>query len=157
MAEEQKATNTAKRHSILQDLSAQLRSKAITSDVQVLGKTFKLKGPLSEDEEVWAESRTRAESIAAYNTSNNDARLAASLVSIDGVTVDQLFTYPDSMSKEIRDNLDANSARKRYWLMDQILAFIAEEGSRQFVGKLIDGLRDIDNRLKEVTQEAPKS
>lgn len=158
MAEEQKSDPTkAKIHTVLQDLQTQLRSKHITEKVTVLGKEFVLKAPLSEDEEIWAETQTRSDSTISFSTSNNAARLAAGLVSIAGIEVDKLFEYPEGMKKEVREAIDGNSARRRYWVMAQLLTFIAEEGNRGFTGKLIDAQRALDKRIQEAQDEAPKS
>jgi hypothetical protein len=148
--------NKAKRHALLKTLSSELSKGFIEDVVKVDGHSFKLT-TLNEDEESWADGFIQAPNPASIYSSRKAPRLAAAIKSIDGLTIAELFTYPDDMEKAYRSRLDENPIAKQIWLRSQLLEFLSAEGNRPWINKLYTALSALDDKREEATKEIKNS
>lgn len=144
----------AKRHSILDSLKQELVKGYREVEVTVLNKKFKLR-TLNEDEEVWVDGHVRALTPMAMISSRKAPKLAAAIREIDGMPVDRLFDYPDTMDKAKREEFDKNEILRRWWVRDQMLLFLAEDGVRPFVNELVEALEKLEDERNEAIKEVP--
>lgn len=146
----------AKRHSILDSLKADLVKGSKETEVSIMGRKFKLT-TLSEDEEVWADGYIRNSTTMALISSRRAPRLAAAIKSIDGVSVAQLFMYPDDMEKAKRDELDKNEIMHKWWVREQVLLFLSEDSCRPFITTLYDEYEKMESDRADAIKEIPNS
>lgn len=146
----------AKRHSVLENLRKDLARGSLSSEVTIKGFKFKV-ATLNEDEETWADSYMRTNSPASMYTSRRAPRLAAAIRALNDVPVDELFTFPDDMPKGTKDRLLENPIDKRFWIRDQVLMFLLEEGNRGFITELYAELSKLDEQRDEAVKEIPNS
>lgn len=146
----------AKRHSVLESLRKDLALGALTTELTIKGYKFKLT-TLNEDEETWADTFMRTSSPAAMYTSRRAPRLAASVKTINDMPVDELFTFPDDMPKQVKDRLLENGIEKRFWVRDQVLMFLLEESNRGFITELYEALSKLDDQREQGAKELPNS
>ena len=117
---------TAKRHQILQDITTQIKGTEVSDICDIAGHKY-LMTTITADEEVWADGYTSANSPMAAVTSMKMPVLAASIKSIDGVVVSDLFTFPDSMPEAEQQFNSQDAWHKRYWLMTQLLLWLGDK------------------------------
>lgn len=145
----------AKRHNVLDNLKKELLRGFVSKTFDVDGHKYEL-STLNEDEETWADSLVRPVNMMSTVTSRKAPRLAAALRSIDGVTVEQLFQYPDDMPRDIKNALDDNPIQRKFWVRDQVLYFLAEDAPRQYVTTLFEKLNELEKERDEVLKNVPK-
>lgn len=145
-----------KNHSVLETLKRELAKGFIEKSVEVSGHKFILH-TLNEDAETWADSYIRTNSPASIMSSRKAPRLAVAIWSIDGVPVSEMFSYPDGMPSEVKKALDENPVQKKFWIRDQMLYFLAEDGIRSFIDTLFSHLQDLETQRDEAVKEVPKS
>jgi hypothetical protein len=146
----------AKRSKILDDLKQEL-SKGFIQKEFTIGTHKFLMRTLTEDDEVWADSFVRTTSSVSIISSRRSPRLAASIKAIDGVSVNELFLYPDDMPAETRKNLDDNPVQKRYWLYSQVLYFLSDDTNRDFINSLWTSFESLDEDRVKASKELPNS
>jgi len=128
---EQKKTDiikipVAKRHKILNDIAEQIDHCSEISDVfMIAGHNYKLQ-TLSTDEEVWADGYTNTSSPISTFTSIRVPKLAAAIREIDGVTISDLFDFPENANKADIEYHTSSQYRKRYWEMNQMLIWLGD-------------------------------
>jgi len=146
----------ARRNPVLDNLRKDLAQGCLDETVVIRGHKYKLT-TLTEDEETWADTYTRANSPASMYSSRRAPRLAASIKELDGVSSQDLFLFPEDMPESVKKRLIDNPIEKRYWIRDQLLMFLLEDGNRPFINELYDVLNRLDNKRDEVIKELPKS
>lgn len=146
----------AKRHSALESLKKDLSRGRLEKEVTVDGHKFKLH-TLNEDEETWADGYIKTLTPTAFLSSRKAPRLAAAISSMDGIPKEELFVYPDDMPKEAKQALDESPERRKQWVREQMLLFLAEDGTRPFVEKLYAGLEDLDKERAKAIEALPNS
>lgn len=146
----------AKRHSVLENLRKDLALGVLETEITIKGYKFKV-STLNEDEETWADTYIRTSSPASMFTSRRAPRLAAAIRSINDVPVEDLFSYPEDMPKNVKDTLNENPINKRFWVRDQVLMFLVEEGNRVFITSLYEALSKLDDQREEAGKELPNS
>lgn len=146
----------AKRNPVLENLRKDLAKGYLDETVEIAGHKYKLT-TLTEDEETWADTYTRTNSPASMFSSRRAPRLAASIKELDGVATADLFLIPDDMPKSIQDRLRDNPIDKRYWIRDQMLMFLLEDGNRTYISELYTVLNRLDEKRDKVVEELPKS
>jgi hypothetical protein len=146
----------AKRHTVLDNLKKDLSKGFIEQEVAVLNTKFKLRS-LNEDAESWADGFVRSSSPLAMVNSRKAPRLAVAIQTVDGVSLDQLFMYPDDMPEKAKQALDENPIAKRYWLWEQMLYFLSEDAGRPFVNELYDALARMDESRDQSLEKIPNS
>ena len=146
----------AKRHPALEALRKDLAKGLLEEEVSVNGHKFKIT-TLNEDEETWADAYMRTGSPAAMLSSRRAPRLAAAIKAINGISVEELFNFPDDMPKVLKDRLNDNAIEKKFWIRDQVLMFLAEDGNRPFISELYSGLTRLDEKRDEAIKAIPNS
>jgi len=146
----------AKRHAILKTLSTDLAKGFIEDTVKVGGHTFKI-ATLNEDEESWSDTFIRTSSPASIYSSRKAPRLAAAIKSIDEIPVAELFTYPEDMKPDVRERLNENPIQKQFWLRNEMLLFLCEEGNRTWINELYETLSKLDDKRDEATKQIKNS
>jgi hypothetical protein len=136
----------AKRHSLLENLKRDLSKGFVEKEVTIDGHRYRLH-TLNEEEESWVDAHVPMNATIASFTQKRAPRVAVALTHIDSLATHELFTYPDSMSKEQKDVLENDQESKKLWLREQVLLFICEEGNRGFVNKLNDELLTMEKSL----------
>jgi len=117
---------TAIRHKVLEDISTQLHNVEISDLFEIAGHKYEM-SVLTSDEEVWADSYTNLTSQMSAITSMKIPRLSASIKSIDGVKVDDLFKFSDDANKADTEYHSQSQYRKRYWVMNQMLIWLGDK------------------------------
>lgn len=144
----------AKRHSVLENLKKDLEKGYLEKDVTVQGYKFKLH-TLNEDEEIWADGYTRTNTPLSMITSSKAPRIAAATAAINDVPTGELFTYPDDMPENTKKALAENAIQKRYWLREQMLYFLAEDGIRPFINELYQALSALEDERSRAFEQIP--
>lgn len=137
----------AKRHQILRDMAAEMNGRHIQKDVVVEKWTFTVRTikPVESD---WVMAK-------AENSYGDPAKLmmfqvrpliAASLVAINGVSVEQLFELPDEMSAAVKEALLRDDRALRSWRRDQVLEFIGEELQEEVLAPLWNAISSLKER-----------
>ena len=119
----------AKRHKLLQDIDTQIGGMEISDTFRVADHTYHM-STLTSDEEVWADAYCNMSSEISAFSSMRTPRLAASIKAIDGVSVDELFTFPDDMAEADRKYHSGSQYRKRYWTMNQMMLWLGDRSSK---------------------------
>jgi DNA topoisomerase IB len=146
----------AKRHAILKTLSAELSKGFIEDMVKVGNHTYKI-ATLNEDEESWADSFIRTSSPASIYSSRKAPRLAAAIKAIDDVPIAELFMYPDDMKEDVRAQLNENPVQKQFWLRNEMLLYLSDEGNRPWINELYTALSKLDDKRDEATKQVKNS
>lgn len=146
----------AKRNSVLENLRKDLAKGHLEEVVDLGGHKYKLT-TLTEDEETWADTYMRTNSAASMFSSRRAPRLAAAIKELDGTVIGDLFTFPDDMPEPVKKRLVDNPIEKRYWIREQMLMFLLEDGNRTFVTGLYESLTKLDERRDEAIKEIPKA
>lgn len=142
----------AKRSAVLQALKQDLSKGFIEEEVEIDGHKFVLR-TLSEDSEVWSDSFIRVSSSISILSSRKAPRLAAAIKSIDGVSAEHLFEYPDDMDGDQKKSLNDNPIQKKYWIYTQMLYFLSDETSRPFINKLWEAFDKLEDKREEGIKE----
>ena len=146
----------AKRNPVLDNLRKDLAQGFLDETVTIRGHKYKLT-TLTEDEETWADTYTRTNSPASMYSSRRAPRLAAAIKELDGVASQDLFLYPDDMPESVKKRLVDNPIEKKYWIRDQLLMFLLEDGNRPYINDLYEVLNRLDAKRDEVIKELPNS
>ena len=137
----------AKRHQILRDMAAEMNGRHIQKDVVVERWTFTIR-TLKPVEQDWVMSK-------AENSFGDPAKLmmfqvrplvAASLVAVNGVSVEELFALPDDMSADIKLALQRDEKAMRSWRLSQVLEFVGEELQEEIVAPLWNAITMLKER-----------
>jgi hypothetical protein len=145
----------AKYHQVIADLRTDLAKGHLEDTFDVGGHKYVMH-TLNEDEETWADTFVRTNSPASMISSRKAPRIAAAIKSIDGVAISGLFSYPDDMPKDNKQRLDNNPIEKQYWLRDQMLYLLADDGFRSYTNELFACLVKLDERRDEAIKVLPK-
>lgn len=145
-----------KKHAALESLKKDLSQGYLEKEVTVSGHKFKLH-TLNEDEETWADGYIKTLTPTAFLSSRKAPRLAAALMEVNGVPKGDLFGYPDDMPKEAKQALDENPERKKQWVREQMLLFLAEDGNRLFIERLYSALEELDQERAKAIEALPNS
>jgi hypothetical protein len=146
----------AKRSKLLDTLKQELSKGFVEREVEISGHKYKL-CTLNEDAETWADSFIRTASTASILSSRKAPRIAASIQSIDGISISNLFEYPDDMSSEQKKSMDENPLSKKMWVWTQMLYFLAEDASRPFINKLYEAFDQLERERDTAVTEIPKA
>lgn len=144
----------AKRSAKLELLKEELKKGFIEEEFEVGGHKWRLR-TLTEDDECWADTYLRTMSTAAILSSRKAPRLAVSIVSLDGELTKDMFGIPDDMPAEAKKDLQDNPVRFKYWLYDQMLYFLLEEGNRSFVNGLWEKYEALTTKREESAPAVP--
>ncbi len=150
------ADYVAKRNPVLENLRKDLAQGYLDETVTIRGHLYKLT-TLTEEEESWADTYIRTNSPASMYSSRRAPRLAAAIKELDGVVNHELFLFPDDMPEAVKKRLNENPIEKRYWIRDQLLMFLLEDGNRPFINDLYEVLSRLDNKRDEAIKEIPKA
>lgn len=127
MAEEKKNAKAempeAERHKLLDAIDSELRGAHKEQNFELLGRTYRLK-TLDPAEESWADSYVAGNNF--YQTARNRRApyVAAALVSIDNIPVDQLWKMPEDAPALHKKLYDENKEFHKNWLHEQILSWL---------------------------------
>lgn len=146
----------AKRSLVLENLKKELSRGFLEREVEVRGHKWVLH-TLNEEDETWADSFVMTTSPSALIASRKAPRLAVAIKSVDNVSTASLFEYPDDMPKELKDELNKDPVRKRFWVRDQMLAFLNEDMHRPFIDDLHVKLMELEKERNDAITEIPKS
>lgn len=147
----------AKRHRILQDLSAEVSGRRITDTVEVDGWEFKVRTLRPyEDDWVLINTPPSGGDPAKLMMLRMKPVVAASLVAIDGTAVEELFSLPEDMDALLKEQLlrDANALRE--WRLEQVLNFVREDMDDALVGPLWSGCMKLSERKRDAEGEVEK-
>ncbi len=144
----------AKRHSVLETLRKDLAKGFISKEVLLGDYTFVLH-TLNEDDEIYCDQYVRTISPLSLATSRKTPRLAASIRSINNIATGDLFGYPDDMPLEVRNEIDKDPIRKKYWTYDQMQVFLAEDCVRPFINRLYEEYEELEKKRDEAIGELP--
>lgn len=111
----------AEEHPLVKDIETQMTGAQIRDVTTICGRKYELE-TLWSHEESWADAYVGG--VNFYQTGRNRRLpyIAASLRSIDGVPVEQLFKLPTSMSADLKEQFDAKPELVVAWRREQILA-----------------------------------
>lgn len=146
----------AKKSTKLQLLKQELSRGFIEKEFEINGHKFVL-STLNEDDENWADTYTRISTPAAILSSRKAPRIAAALKTMDGETKAELFQFPDDMSETTKKAMLDNPIQLRYWLNDQALYFLMEDGTRPFINQLWEKYEELEKQREEAFEDLPKS
>ena len=142
----------AKKHQILADISGALSGKLPEITVEVLGHLYILR-LLKPEGDDWVAANTVGSTFAAALMNSRNPIVAASLVSIDGLPVEQLFSPDETMDARMKETLMAESKLIREWRREQVLDWVREELDPYVVGMLYDGYQKLIPQHREAMQE----
>lgn len=145
---------SAKRHSVLGDISAGLRGLVPTSTTSIVGHTYTLTA-LSPEAEDWVNGQGVGNSLVGIAISTQKPRLAAAIVAIDSVPVEQLFTPGDDMTKEQREALLSSSMEnQRIWRREELLKWLRDDFDTLVIAKLDTAYAELKSRHYEALKDA---
>lgn len=144
----------ARRHSVLESLKKDLAKGCLEKEVTVRGYKFKIH-TLNEDEETWADGYTRTSTALAMVNSSKAPKLAAAISFVNDVPTSELFTFPEDMPDEVKRGLNDNPIQRKYWLREQMLYFLAEDGIRPFINQLYSTLFELEQERDKAIEEIP--
>lgn len=145
----------AKRHKILDDITAQITGTEKSGVMELIGHKFFMT-TINADEEVWADSHTNTSSPMAVLTSIKAPKLAAAIKSIDGVKIDDMFEFSDESSQEDKNYHMQSQYRKRYWEMTQLLLWLCDRPDN-VINDLYKFYLDLSKQRDESWDELKKS
>ena len=132
----------------IEDLGKLMIGSEIKDFVIINGVKFWLE-TLNYDSETWADQFVRTKIEEMFNTEGaisliKQRRVPYIAAAITGIqmpngeleTKEQLFSYPDDMSKELVEQLESNPVNKKYWLNKNMLLFFAQKSNAQFIEPL---------------------
>jgi hypothetical protein len=143
----------AKRHAVLETLKKDLSRGFLEKEVVVMGHKYLLH-TLDEDAEVWSDSYVRTSTAMSLMTSRKVPRLAVAIQKIDDISVLEMFSYPDSMSKQLKDGFDADPVSRKYWVWQQMMLFLSES-TRAFIEALYIEYENLEKERDEAIKEVP--
>ena len=154
MADASAGAGRAKPNKILQDFFDDVKVGFIEDTFELRGKTWTIRTP-TPDEESWADRYVQADTALAFVSTQRISRLAVAIKSINGVSIDGLYSYPDDMPTETRKLMDSDPDRKRYWLYGQLMASLASDVPPPVVKQLWDRYDAlIDRQTKALSEVA---
>jgi len=145
----------AKYHSVLNDINKQLGGQELTITADVAGHTFFM-STLTADEEMWADGIMQVNSPAQAVSSFRMSRLAAAIKQIDGVSVPDLFQFPDEMNEERKREYRSSKYSKRTWEMGQVYMWLGEL-PMAVIDDLAQKYQEISKKRKESLDQIKNS
>ena len=109
----------AKAHPMRTKLAEQMQGAQVTDTFTIAGNKYTLR-TLWPYEENWADARVVGVNIYQNGRSRRPAYVAASIVAVNGVSVDEMYQLPDSASKELRETFEKDKAAYDDWRRQQI-------------------------------------
>ena len=146
---------TAIRHKVLEDISTQLHSTEVSDIFDIAGHKYEM-STLTSDEDVWSDSYTNLTSQMSAITSMKVPRLSASIKSIDGIKVDELFKFSEEADKADKEYHSQSQYRKRYWVMNQMLIWLGDK-PKVLVNDLWTHYSELVDRRDKAWEELKKS
>jgi len=148
------STLKAKRNQLLSDISGAVLGQRTSKVVPVLGHDFTLLLPLPEGED-WVANHTPGTTITAALLNSRKPSLAVAIQAIDGVSVEQLFEFPDDMEpKEKKEILD-NPELFKSWLRTQVLMWLSDEVDTVMVDQLHEAYSEMVRDHKKTMEAVP--
>lgn len=116
----------ADEHPLLRDVETQMSGTQIRDKTTICGRVYELE-TLWPWEESWADGYV--DGINFYQTGRNRRLpyIAASIRSIDGVSIAELFKLPASTPEDMRAQYEANPMVLAAWRRDQLFKRLAAE------------------------------
>lgn len=141
----------AKKHALLSEISGALNGRVSDETFEVLGHkyTLRLGKPEAED---WIAANTDGTSMVAMMNVRKPT-LAATLVSIDDVLMEQLFQPGDDVDASTKEYLISNTKELRTWRRGQILDWLREEVDTYVIDTLYAHYTGMSKKHKEAMQE----
>jgi hypothetical protein len=130
MANNDKSVTGAKRSPVLDDFFEEVKQGFLSATVKLGKFTFVLELG-DEDADVWADQYIRPSTPMAFVSARRAPRLATAIKAIGKgdaapVGLNELFSYPDSLTPEQKKALDENPVQRQYWLWGQLMAYVTQ-------------------------------
>jgi hypothetical protein len=142
----------AKRHPLLGDITQSLHGSSPSVEPTIFGHKYKLEVLRPEGED-WVTEQAEGGSLASFALSTQKPRIAAAIIAIDDVPLEALFTLPDELTGDAREELVSNPTRMRRWRREQMLAYLKEESDQQVVTQLHNAYVTLVGQHREVLQQ----
>lgn len=142
---------TSKRHPLLAEITSALNGNLPETSTTISGVTYKMR-LLKPEAEDWASSKTSGDTITAAVLSTRKPTLAAALLSINNVPVEQLFQLPDSMDLKDRERVASDPMQMRYWRREEILSWLREEQDADVLDLLYAAYKDMADEHRKAIQ-----
>lgn len=118
-------STNVKKHPMLAELSSALCGNLPETEVDVQGAKYKFR-LLKPEGDDWVGMKTAGNSVSAALLTARVPTLAAALVSINDVPVEQLFQPDDAMDVNSLEALKQDGALMREWRRNQVLEWFRE-------------------------------
>jgi hypothetical protein len=137
---------------ILQDIDAELRGTHLSDEVTIFKHRYGLR-TLSPEDESWADQFTGGSSEYQVGRSLRAPRVAASLVSIDGKRVEEIFK-PKAISDDLRLLFEQVPQTVELWRRERIMQWLVNSAkSLELVRRLYAALTDLERRREEALKK----
>jgi len=142
-----------KKHALLSQITNAVNGNLPTVNVEIQGATYTLQ-LLKPEGDDWANSRTDGTNMATMILSTKKPTVAAALVSIDGIPVEQLFE-PDYgvMEADEKQILTKQPAVMRDWTRSQVFEWLREECSILVVDELYSAYSKMSSANKDEVRQ----
>jgi hypothetical protein len=115
----------AKPNKALKDFFEEVKVGFLEDTFELRGHTWTIRTP-TQDEESWADKYVQADTAMSFVSTQRIARLAVAIKSIDGNSIESMYSVPDDMSADDRKLL-AQPERMRYWTYAQFMASLSTD------------------------------
>lgn len=144
--------NRKDRHKVLQDLSTELNEGFLEETYEVAGRQWTMR-TLNDAAEVWSDKFIASGSLIATVSSRRAIKLAASIMAINDVPIEQLFFFAETEAgRAEKEFVLANSIRERFWYAEKMFEYLSEQPS-QFIAELYMKYIELTNRQMKVMRE----
>lgn len=137
----------SRKHELLFKVTSSLNDSVPEEAIEILGHSYILR-VLKPEGEDWANQHTVGNTVAAVIYNGRLPQLAASLASIDGIPIEQLWT-PDG---EMKEALLADVKALRDWRRLEIMSWLREECDSILINSLFEAFTGMNLKHKKALE-----
>lgn len=145
-------------HPLLKEIEAQVGGTQLQQEVKAAGRTWVIQ-TLEPEQEEWVASQNVADTRLQTQFVQQELVAAASLVSIDGVSVKKLFAFPPDFDPDALEVYAVRVDLEWAWRTLEVVKFFRSPAmTHTVVEALADAYRDISAKREEaLAQLGPSS
>jgi hypothetical protein len=142
----------AKVHPLRAQIGQELRGCQSQEDFVVCGRTYTLR-TLWPVEEEWADSLVDGSTIYQAGRNRRAPYVAAALVAVDGVPVQELFQLPDDTPDELRNLYLSAPDALVSWRRSEVFRWLKEEVQPPVLAELWGSYQVLEERRREALEK----
>lgn len=143
----------AKRNPKLSEISAAVAGRQPKTEVEVLGHTYQLE-LLKPEAEDWVAQNTEGVTAVAAVMNSQKPTIAAALVGVDGIPVEELFQFPEGADDFWLEQMKENAKARREWRRGEILDWLKEESDPYVIDEIFKAYSRMSKEHREALKEA---